>query len=235
MTDAAEVVTVANYINGKESAADGWQIAVIDDQENLCTRRKDGSKGHELIYEYKRSQDSWVCTTDSSRTLSNDTMHSYIQSAYYSIEPADSETGSPNYIELDGNSFKGFGNKDNPFRGVIVGNLKQGLANATLRIVKKTRTISGLIPYSYGCVVKNLNVEYSGSSVAMGSNDIAYTESNDGIPASFFGGIFGCILGGDNIIDGVTISSDGFTVAGSGKSRILFPSAVTSVPLQAAV
>ena len=216
LTNAAEVVTVANYINGKESAADGWQIAVIDNQENLCTRRKDGAKDYELIYEYKRSQGSWVCTTDSSKTLSNDTMHSYIQSAYYSIEPADSKTEKLNYIELDGNSFKGFGNKDNPFRGVIVGNLKQGLGKATLKIVKKTRTISGLIPYSYGCVVNNLNVEYSGSSAAMGSNDISYTESSDGIPASFFGGIFGCILGGDNIIDGVTISSDGFTVAGDG-------------------
>lgn len=220
LTNAAEIVTVANYINGKESAADGWQIAVIDDQENLCTRRSDGSRGHELIYEYKRSQGSWACTTDSSKTLSNDTMHSYIQSAYYSIEPADSETGSPNYIELDGNSFKGFGNKDNPFRGVIVGNLKQGLASATLRIVKKTRTISGLIPYSYGCVVKNLNVEYSGGvSGTAGSNTISYVEGSDGIPASFFGGIFGCILGGDNIIDGVAVSSNGFTVAGDGDNK----------------
>lgn len=214
LTNATEVVTVANYINGKESAADGWQIAVIDDQENLCTRRHDDSKNHELIYEYKRSQGSWVCTTDSSKTLSNDTMHSYIQSAYYSIEPADSKTGSSNYIELDGNSFKGFGNKDNPFRGVIVGNLKKGLDKATIRVVRKTRTISGLIPYSYGCVVKGLNVEYSGSNVDPGSNTISYTKSTDGIPISFFGGIFGCILGGDNIIDGVAVNSNGFTVKG---------------------
>ena len=210
LTNASEVVAVANYINGKESAADGWQITVIDDQENLCTRRSDGSKGHELIYEYKRSQGSWVCTTDSSKTLSNDTMHSYIQSAYYSVEPADS-----NYIELDGNSFKGFGNKDNPFRGVIVGDLKKGCGRATLKVVRKTRTISGLIPYSYGCVVKGLNAEYSdGGSGAAGSNVISYTKSTDGIPISFFGGIFGCILGGDNIIDGVAVNSNGFTVKG---------------------
>ena len=228
LTNAAEVVTVANYINGKESAADGWQIAVIDNQENLCTRRRsDGSKEHELIYEYKRSQGGWVCTTDSSKTLSNDTMHSYIQSAYYSIEPADGKTGSLDYIELDGNSFKGFGNKDNPFRGVIVGNLKKGLGKATLKIVKKTRTISGLIPYSYGCVVKNLNVEYSVGSVATGSNVISnvisYNKSGDGIPTSFFGGIFGCILGGDNIIDGAAVSSVGFTVAGDGDESHLVP------------
>lgn len=222
LTNAAEVVTVANYINGKESAADGWQIAVIDNQENLCTRRSNGSHDHELIYEYKRSQGSWVCTTDSSKTLSNDTMHSYIQSAYYSIEPADGKTGSLGYIELDGNSFKGFGNKDNPFRGVIVGNLKQGLDKATLKIVKKTRTISGLIPYSYGCVVKNLNVEYSGGG-SVTSNTISYAEGTDGIPASFFGGIFGCILGGDNIIDGVAVSSNGFTVTGGGSKPHLVP------------
>ena len=224
LMNAAEVVTVANYINGKESAADGWQITVIDDQENLCTRRNPdaGSTEHELIYEYKRSQGSWVCTTDSSKTLSNDTMHSYIQSAYYSIEPADGKTGSLDYIELDGNSFKGFGNKDNPFRGVIVGNLKKGLGKATLKIVKKTRTFSGLIPYSYGCVVKNLNVEYSGGG-SVTSNTISYVESTDGIPASFFGGIFGCILGGDNIIDGVAVSSNGFTVAGVGDKSHLVP------------
>ena len=222
LTNAAEVVTVANYINGKESAADGWQITVIDDQENLCTRRNPdaGSTEYELIYEYKRSQGSWVCTTDSGKTLSNDTMHSYIQSAYYSIEPAGSKT---NYLELDGNSFKGFGNKDNPFRGVIVGDLKQGCDKATLKIVKKTRTISGLIPYSYGCVVKNLNVEYSGGSGATGSNTVSYGEGSDGIPASFFGGIFGCILGGDNIIDGVAVSSNGFTVAGGGTKPHLVP------------
>lgn len=225
LTNAAEVVTVANYINGKESAADGWQITVIDDRENLCTRRNPdaGSKEHELIYEYKRSQGSWVCTTDPSKTLSNDTMHSYIQSAYYSIEPADGKTGSLDYIELDGNSFKGFGNKDNPFRGVIVGNLKKGLGKAMLKIVKKTRTISGLIPYSYGCVVKNLNVEYSGGSGATDSNTVSYGEGSDGIPASFFGGIFGCILGGDNIIDGVAVSSNGFTVAGGGTKPHLVP------------
>ena len=224
LTNAAEVVTVANYINGKESAADGWQITVIDDQENLCTRRNPdaGSTEYELIYEYKRSQGSWVCTTDSSKTLSNDTMHSYIQSAYYSIEPAGSKTETLNYIELDGNSFKGFGNKDNPFRGVIVGDLKQGCDKATLKIVKKTRTISGLIPYSYGCVVKNLNVEYSGGSGATGSNTVSYGEGSDGIPASFFGGIFGCILG-DNIIDGVAVSSSGFTVKGDGDKLHLVP------------
>lgn len=222
LTNAAEVVTVANYINGKESAADGWQIAVIDNQENLCTRRSNGSQDHELIYEYKRSRGSWVCTTDSSKTLSNDTMHSYIQSAYYSIEPADGKTGSLDYIELDGNSFKGFGNKDNPFRGVIVGDLKQGCDKATLKMVKKTRTISGLIPYSYGCVVKNLNVEYSGGG-SVTSNTISYVEGTDGIPASFFGGIFGCILGGDNIIDGVAVSSNGFTVTGGGSKPHLVP------------
>ena len=225
LTNAAEVVTVANYINGKESAADGWQITVIDDQENLCTRRNPDTRSteHELIYEYKRSQGSWVCTTDPSKTLSNDTMHSYIQSAYYSIEPADSKTKTLNYIELDGNSFKGFGNKENPFRGVIVGDLKKGCDKATLKIVKKTRTTSGLIPYSYGCVVKNLNVEYSASSVAKGSNNISYTKSGDGNPTSFFGGIFGCILGGDNIIDGVTVSSNGFSVAGGGTMSHLVP------------
>ena len=47
-------------------------------------------------------------------------MHLYAQSAYYSIEPADTATKT---IEVDAKSFGGFGSRVNPFRGVIVGNL----------------------------------------------------------------------------------------------------------------
>ena len=118
-------------------------------------------------------------------------MHRYIQSAYYSIEP----TGG-NTITLDGASFGGFGNKANPFRGVIVGNPK-GDKKATIKIENNEGSLRGLIPYSYGSVVRDLNIRYVNASAT-----ITYSAKDaDGVPTPFFGGVIGCILGGDNIID----------------------------------
>ena len=69
----------------------------------------------------------------------------------------------------------------------------------------------GLIPYSYGSVVRNLNITYSDATAS-----IVYAQKNsDGVPGAFFGGVIGCIMGGDNIIDGVSVNSDNFVVAGA--------------------
>ena len=51
-------------------------------------------------------------------------------------------------------NFGGLGNKDNVFRGVLVGKD----SNATIKITGNN--VECLIPYSYGSVVKNLNIEY---------------------------------------------------------------------------
>ena len=96
--------------------------------------------------------------------------------------------------------FQGLGNKSNPFRGVIVGDL--GGTQATISINNNTGSLMGLIPYSYGSVVKNLNVVYQS-----GISAIRYSEKDSsGVPGSFFGGVIGCIMGGDNVIDGVAVS-----------------------------
>lgn len=140
-------------------------------------------------------------------------MHSYLQSAYYSIEPVDSKGTRADTLVLDTAAFQGLGNQDNPFRGVIVGNLRSG-GLATIKINKPegATALSGLIPYSYGSVVSNLNIEYSGTAAS-----IAYkNKDTSGVPGAFFGGVIGCIMGGDNIIDGVSVNaSGGFSVAGA--------------------
>mgnify|MGYP004590234937 CR=1 FL=1 len=225
--DATEMNAIANYINNG-TALDGWEVTIAADQSKLCARRGDKTKTeNEVVYVYKQSNSSenkWEKkvgeTTDPKQTLKDETMHRYIQSAYYSIEPA-----KDNKITIDAASFGGFGNKANPFRGVIVGDLGSS-GNATIEIENNKGELRGLIPYSYGSVVRNLNIRYVNAQAT-----ITYSAKDaDGVPTAFFGGVIGCILGGDNIIDGVVVNgttadspTTGFTVAGGGTKAHLVP------------
>ena len=221
ITSASELNAAANYINNG-TALDGWEVTIAKDQSTLCQRRNGGSTENEVTYVYKQTNDAtkkWEKKTDDTTNpndaLSDDTMRRYLQSAYYSIEP---KSDANNTIELDGSAFAGFGTSAYPFRGVIVGDL--GNATATIVIKNNTGSLRGLIPYSYGSVVRNLNITYSGAAAS-----IAYASKNsDGVPGAFFGGVIGCIMGGDNIIDGVTVNaSDGFSVIASGSKAHLVP------------
>ena len=207
ITKASELNVIAEYIN-TQNAIDGWEVTITRNQEMLCQRRSSSADtGNEVTYVYNQAKKTWEKktgegTTDPNDTLDDATMHSYLQSAYYSIEPKN-EDGAAGTIELDAASFQGLGNLGNPFRGVIVGDLANEGQQATIVINNSTSFSKGLIPYSYGGVVKNLKVVYQ-SNVS----GISYTgKDSNGVPGSFFGGVIGCILGGDNIIDGVIVSS----------------------------
>lgn len=234
VTNAAEMNAIANYINNM-TALDGWEVTIVADQSRLCTRRSSDhstnneSTNNEVTYVYKQvngTDNKWEkktgdASTNSPQTLSDETMHRYMQSAYYSIEPAEGNT-----ITLDGASFGGFGNRANPFRGVIVGNLGSDHKNATIKIENNKGSLRGLIPYSYGSVVRSLNINYVNAQAT-----ITYSaKDSDGVPTAFFGGVIGCILGGDNIIDGAVVNgttadnpTTGFTVAGGGTKPHLVP------------
>ena len=212
ITKASELVAVANYVN-LNKAVDGWEVTIDakPTETELCQRRNGGSTADsEITYVYKQANSSdkkWEKktgegATDPNTTLADATMHTYLQSAYYSIEPKN-EDGTASTIELDAASFQGLGNLGNPFRGVIVGDLANEGQQSTIAINNSTSFSKGLIPYSYGSVVKNLKVVYQSNVSA-----ISYTsKDSNGIPGSFFGGVIGCILGGDNIVDGVNVSS----------------------------
>ena len=207
ITKASELNVIAEYIN-TQNATDGWEVTIARNQKTLCQRRLSSADAdNEVTYVYNQVKKTWEKKTGKGATNPNDTlddatMHSYLQSAYYSIEPKN-EDGAAGTIELDAASFQGLGNLGNPFRGVIVGDLANEGQQATIAINNSTSFSKGLIPYSYGGVVKNLKVVYQ-SNVS----GISYTgKDSNGVPGSFFGGVIGCILGGDNIIDGVIVSS----------------------------
>lgn len=217
ITKATELNTVAEYIN-TQNPSDGWEVTIAVNQETLCQRRSSSNNAdNEVTYVYNLAKKTWEKKTDPKDTLDDTTMHRYLQSAYYSIEPVDSNGNSIDTLVLDTTAFQGLGNQPNPFRGVIVGNLRsssQSTSRATIKInnSKDSGALSGLIPYSYGSVVSNLNIEYSGKAAS-----IAYKNKDtlSGVPGAFFGGVIGCVMGGDNIIDGVYVSASGdFSVAG---------------------
>lgn len=230
--DATEMNAIANYINNSV-ALDGWEVTIAADQSRLCERRNktktDSARtDNEVVYVYKQANgadNKWEkkngdATTDPSQTLSDETMHRYVQSAYYSIEPPEG-----NKITVDAASFGGFGNKANPFRGVIVGDPRSS-GSATIEIENNKGELRGLIPYSYGSVVRNLNINYVNAQATITYSD----KDEDGVPTAFFGGVIGCILGGDNIIDGVVVNgtttenpTTGFTVTGGGDKPHLVP------------
>lgn len=222
ITKATEFNTVAEYVN-TQNPSEGWEVTIAVDQKTLCQRRLvSEDTSNEVTYVYNQANKRWEKkpgdnATDSPATLDDATMHSYLQSAYYSIEPVDSEGRGTDTLVLDTTAFQGLGNQGNPFRGVIVGNLRgssQSTTQATIKInnSKDTSTLAGLIPYSYGSVVSNLNIEYSGKVVSIAHKKV----DTSGVPGAFFGGVIGCIMGGDNIIDGVSVNaSDGFSVAGA--------------------
>lgn len=138
----------------------------------------------------------------SGQTYSKNVVQNYLAGAYYKIEEGKN-------IELD-KDFPGFGNVDNneeaAFRGVIVG-------------TGEKLTLTGnnpLIVLSNGSVVKDINI------VVNTENDIVLTQStimdsknvyykydyrvgkNEKLKA--YGAVMGKVLGGDNIIDNVSVS-----------------------------
>ena len=140
----------------------------------------------------------YVQKTDSNpTTLTNEQVMAYLRNGYFQIKKD---------LKLDVAQFTGFGKDDvsRAFSGVIVGDT--AARTITLTGVNTTGEVGGLIRYSQGSVVKNLtivldNVTFNGNS----------TET-------FFGGVIGWVIGGDNIIDNVTLTANSVKKGSSAKT-----------------
>ena len=202
ISSAKNLRDAANIIQG--ASASGSEVNITTNQDTACS----GESGHG---KFVSSGSTWVCGNTSYTT---ETVSRYLRSAYYVIDKD---------ITVNAKDFSGLGQTpERAFRGVIVGK-----NSATLTIKNDNdskKQFMGLIPYSYGSVVKNLKIRYEGEKLS-----IAYTApkdqtpkdqtTKDQTPKAFFGGVMGCVLGGDNIVDGVTVSAaDGFSVDGVSKN-----------------
>lgn len=127
----------------------------------------------------------YVQKTDSNVTLTNEQVMAYLRNGYFQIKKD---------LTLNVAQFTGFGknNVSRAFSGVIVGDTAD--RKITLTGVNTTGEVGGLIRYSQGSVVKNLTIVLD--KVTFNGNS---TET-------FFGGVIGWVIGGDSIIDNVTLT-----------------------------
>lgn len=125
----------------------------------------------------------------------------YLLNAYYKIDKD---------ITLSAENFGGLGTKENPFSGVIVG-ASQNITVALTGTNTNKDSFGGLIAYSRGSVVKDLIVDYSQATITMHAGSLPETRKNP-----FFGGVVGYCMGGDTIIDHVSVKYDVNSVTFSG-------------------
>ena len=203
--DAGEMEIISEYMRTKLPRTD-WKITITNAQNTYCTNT---NTNHST---FRYNGDQWV-NEENGETRSNNFMQRYIANAYYDLQ------GTNRQITL--NNFKGFGTTDNPFRGVLVS------TNGATLILTGVNTGNGLIAYSYGSVVKNLTIKYEGEKKTL----VYQTSSSVFYPTSCFGGAIGCILGGDNIIDGVnvTLANNWLTLSGEKKHLLQVGGYVGSV------
>ncbi len=107
------------------------------------------------------------------------------------------------------NDFTGFGTTNRPFVGVWYGKDASGKIHS-ITLPDKPNTVTyqtyGFIQYAQGAVVKDMIIKTTGNSAAtVDSKKTAYIGTAGG-------GVIAVILGGDNVIDNVTVNAD-FIVA----------------------
>lgn len=211
--DSSQMISLANYINDDtRSNTIGFEVVfnskVLRDQKqtstsyHTCGNATTEDTGTDIVYTWGGS--NWKNTND--ETADATIALQYLQNAYYQIQGE---------ITLPADKFAGLGTLANPFSGVIVSE-----NNNTVSIIgtnEEKTNFSGLVRYSRGSVVKNLTVDYTGAEITMSNDDVPSSTNNP-----FFGGVVGYCMGGDTIIDNVSVSygTDSVKLEGA-KARLI--------------
>lgn len=168
--------------------------------------------GRDITYTWQNN--AWKAETTDNATESADsavsgidkkTATKYLLNAYYKIEKD---------ITISAETFSGLGTLTNPFSGVIIGNTSDANQPVTVHITKTNAnkdSFGGLIAYSRGSVVKDLTVDYSQAAIKMNADTCPGTLKNP-----FFGGVVGYCMGGDTVIDHVSVNYSASTVSFGG-------------------
>ena len=208
--DALQLSSLVSYISTPGSISN-FQVVfnskVLESQtqtaENYHTQGNatSATTGTDITYTWENNAWKADGATD---TIDTDKATSYLLNAYYKIEKD---------ITISAETFSGLGTLKNPFSGVIVGSADNG--NSITVSMKGSNgnknSFGGLIAYSRGSVVKDLTVDYSNAKIQMQAANLPGTEENPS-----FGGIIGYCMGGDTIIDHVSVQYNENTVSFSG-------------------
>lgn len=208
--DALQLSSLASYISTPGSISN-FQVVfnskVLDSQtqtaENYHTQGSatSATTGTDITYTWENNAWKADGATDIIDTAK---ATNYLLNAYYKIEKD---------ITISAETFSGLGTLKNPFSGVIVGSADNG--NSITVSMKGSNgnknSFGGLIAYSCGSVVKDLTVDYSNAKIQMQAASLPETGENP-----FFGGVIGYCMGGDTIIDHVSVQYNENTVSFSG-------------------
>lgn len=139
------------------------------------------------------------------KTLKAETLREYLRGAYYKISAP---------MELS-SEFTGIGTEQYPFHGVIVG------SGTVITMPDNTNVgntgYCGFINVANGCAVYGLELNYGNiglSSSVFGANRVTSTIDSTTAAATgttHFGGVIGWIIGGDNVLDHVTVRVNSLT------------------------
>ena len=208
--DALQLSSLASYISTSGSISN-FQVVfnskVLESQtqtaENYHTQGNatSATTGTDITCTWENNEWKADGATD---TIDTAKATSYLLNAYYKIEKD---------ITISAETFSGLGTMTKPFSGVIVGSSDNG--NSITVSMKGSNmnkdSFGGLIAYSRGSVVKDLTVDYSNAKIQMQADKLPGTEKNP-----FFGGVIGYCMGGDTIIDHVSVQYNENTVSFSG-------------------
>lgn len=216
--NALQLSSLATYISTPGSVSKFQAVfnsKVLESQQQTAEsyHTTTDATGRDITYTWQNNE--WKAETTDNATESADGAVSgidteiatkYLLNAYYKIE---------NNITISAETFSGLGTLTNPFSGVIIGNTSGANQPVTVRITKTNAnkdSFGGLIAYSRGSVVKDLKVDYTSAAIQMQANDtLPGTTKNP-----FFGGVVGYCMGGDTIIDNVSVNYEANSVTFSG-------------------
>lgn len=231
VTDGMQLERLAAYINdgtklnGMKVQVDAYQL-----KNQTGTLITDESEHSHVTYSVEGGE--WKPVDASAGTISNleDKIRSYLRNAYYMITVDITLGSSGSYYGIGNATVADTVEQGKTFSGVIVGKKKENgkYPVITMKAPKKAGTVfAGLVSCANGCVVKNLVLDYSEAQIVINGSESKNTNSLGNV--SLFGGVIGRVLGGDNIIDNVTVkySSDSVQVTESaGTSNYAYLAAV---------
>lgn len=175
----------------KSQTAEGYHTQKLNDKGDNATEG-------DILCTWENK--TWTDTTQGK--VDTETATQYLLNAYYKISKD---------IMISAGSFSGLGTLQQPFSGVIVGANKNIKVSVTGTNENKD-SFGGLIAYSRGSVVKDLTVDYSQATITMQADSLPGTTKNP-----FFGGVVGYCMGGDTIIDKVSVNYADSSISFDGK------------------
>ena len=200
--DALQLSSLADYIKGRSSKFQAvFNSNVIENQsqtEDSYHVQGDAVGTDDVLYTWE--SETW--TSEAATTIDKDIATKYLLNAYYKIDKN---------ITLSAENFSGLGTLTEPFSGVIVGD-SQGITISFKGTNENKDSFAGLIAYSRGSVVKDLTVDFTNAKITMQADELPGTSKNP-----FFGGVVGYCMGGDTIIDQVSVNYGSRSVAFEGK------------------